>query len=147
MHVHRPIVHGIKFFLRQLHLDQLFVQQDKQINKVQLLHLGRMPVMFVECVQPSGLDGLQLQPWTGVFRRQALAKAMQLVNAERHARQSRVVALITSRELPYRLVLVVDALRPQKLVVDFLRVHLSGLRGLFVWKQKATTDAPDTHNA
>lgn len=25
--------------------------------------------------------------------------------------------------------------------------HMSGLRGLFVWKQKATTDAPDTHNA
>ncbi|AJO77777.1 hypothetical protein TO66_10890 [Pseudomonas sp. MRSN 12121] len=24
---------------------------------------------------------------------------------------------------------------------------MSGLRDLFVWKQKATTDAPDTHNA
>jgi hypothetical protein len=24
---------------------------------------------------------------------------------------------------------------------------MSGLRGLFVWKQKATTDAPDTHSA
>lgn len=28
-----------------------------------------------------------------------------------------------------------------------IQFHMSGLRGLFVWKQKATTDAPDTHSA
>ncbi len=29
----------------------------------------------------------------------------------------------------------------------FVRFHMSGLRGLFVGKQKATTDAPDTYTA
>lgn len=26
-----------------------------------------------------------------------------------------------------------------------IQIHMSGLLGLFVWKQKATTDAPDAH--
>ncbi|OOW01741.1 hypothetical protein MF6394_14185 [Pseudomonas sp. MF6394] len=33
--------------------------------------------------------------------------------------------------------------RAQSALIFFM----SGLRDLFVWKQKATTDAPDTHNA
>lgn len=28
-----------------------------------------------------------------------------------------------------------------------IQFHLSGLQGLFVWKPKPTTDAPDTYNA
>jgi hypothetical protein len=43
----------------------------------------------------------------------------------------------------------VNAVSPFALVVSFLRreAHMSGLRGLFVWKPKAITEAPDTHNA
>lgn len=33
--------------------------------------------------------------------------------------------------------------RDQSALIFFM----SGLRDLFVWKQKATTEAPDTHNA
>lgn len=38
------------------------------------------------------------------------------------------------------------AIPPFTFVVNFLlrEAHMSGLLGLFVWKQKATTDAPDT---
>jgi hypothetical protein len=36
---------------------------------------------------------------------------------------------------------------PYPLVVDFWESHMSGLRDLVVWKQKATTDAPDTYRA
>ncbi|MDP9528524.1 hypothetical protein [Pseudomonas protegens] len=41
---------------------------------------------------------------------------------------------------------VVKAISPFALVVSFLRreAHMSGLPGLLVWKQKATTEAPDT---
>jgi len=28
-----------------------------------------------------------------------------------------------------------------------IQFHMSGLQGLFLWKAKATTDAPDTYNA
>ncbi|WP_150796633.1 hypothetical protein [Pseudomonas fluorescens] len=43
----------------------------------------------------------------------------------------------------------VNAISPFALVVNFLRreAHMSGLRGLFVWKPEATTDAPDSYTA
>lgn len=37
--------------------------------------------------------------------------------------------------------------RISRVVVGILSIAMFGLQGLFVWKQKATTDAPDTYTA
>lgn len=34
-----------------------------------------------------------------------------------------------------------------RVTTGILSIAMSGLLGLFVWKQKATTDAPDTYTA
>jgi len=34
-----------------------------------------------------------------------------------------------------------------RVTTGILSIAMFGLQGLFVWKQKATTDASDTHNA
>jgi hypothetical protein len=103
--------------------------------------------MLLNKVKLGREKALKRLPVSGVLLSVLLAKAEEQV--------SRVGLVNTLSEVP-----VSDATPLWKCFVDhgfksispFVRVvnfvhreaHMSGLRGLLVWKQKATTDAPDT---
>lgn len=104
--------------------------------------------MFVDQIELASLGGREIQPWSAVFASQIVEEARQLIRPEGQARRSRFSPLASGIACASeRLFLGVDSIRPGRWVVDFGKFHMSGLRGLFVWKQKANTEAPGTHNA
>lgn len=104
--------------------------------------------MLVNQVNSKRLQCVEANPRGRLILNDAISKALQLVGAQRHPQflaYSKALPPRGSAALQVSLVLI-KCSRPFQVVV-YSSAHMSGLRDLFVWKQKATTDAPDTHNA
>ncbi|WP_157403813.1 hypothetical protein [Pseudomonas helleri] len=98
----------------------------------------------VELSRDETLKGL---PVSGVFLPVLLAKAEEQVSRVGVVGGISSLSIANSRSLWKCFVKgVIKAIPPFNLVVNPFRreAHMSGLLGLFVWKQKAITDAPDT---
>ncbi|WP_161937222.1 hypothetical protein [Pseudomonas syringae] len=80
---------------------------------------------------------------------QSLCETLQLVSAERLPKVLIRIVPCPSflRVVSQRLLIPIGKRVPLPQVVHFFKAHMSGLRDLVVWKQKATTDAPDTFSA
>ena len=104
--------------------------------------------MFVNQVNSKRLQCIEPNPRGCLILTDAIGKALQLIGAQRHSQFLAYAKALPPRSgaaLQVSLVLI-KCRRPFQVVI-YSRAHMSGLRDLFVWKQKATTDAPDTHNA
>ena len=98
----------------------------------------------VELGRDKTLKGL---PVSGVLLPVLLAKAEEQVSRVGVVGSISSLSIANNRSLWKRFVkCVIKAIPPLDLVVNPFRreAHMSGLQGLFVWKQKAITDAPDT---
>ncbi len=104
--------------------------------------------MFVNQVNSKSLQRIEANPCGRFILTDAISKALQLVGAQRHPQLLARANTFPSRYgATLQVGLVLIKRRNPCLVMVNSRVHMFGLRDLFVWKQKATTDAPDTHNA
>ncbi|MNY41124.1 hypothetical protein D3C86_1759120 [compost metagenome] len=103
--------------------------------------------MLLNKVKLGGLNPIKCLPWGCMNGSLIFAKAEKKVAGKC---LDEAGLLHFSRELrPDRISLGMDrsvkSARPFVVVVNVS--HLSGLRSLFVWKQKATTEIPDTFTA
>jgi hypothetical protein len=104
-------------------------------------------MMLLNDVVPNSCELFKFFPW----RVPALAKLF-IETEEQESRQSHrdcfaiplnyVPAVTSFGKLLCR---SLNSIRPSTPVIDV--AHMPSLRGLFVWKQKATTDAPGTYSA
>jgi len=100
-------------------------------------------MMSIGDVNVQGLEALGLLPWQVQSFAQLFVKPAQKKARVRVV--DRIMVPTHERVGAYRYGLSVgisDAGLPKKLSTHLV-THMSGLRGLFVWKQKATTDVPD----
>ncbi|WP_150746977.1 hypothetical protein [Pseudomonas fluorescens] len=104
--------------------------------------------MLVDQVKPECFQLTEANPCGRFVLANSICKALQFVGAECHTQilaGSNALPAGSSPVFQFGFVLI-QSRNPRGVVVD-LAIHMSGLRDLFVWKQKATTDAPDTYNA
>jgi hypothetical protein len=122
------------------------MQQKKKLIFFYRKGLIGKPVMLLNKVELSRDESLKGLPVSGVLLPVFLAEAEKQISRENLIRRLSNRFVGNRRALWKHLVdRSLNALHPLSLVVHM--IHMSGLLGLFVWKQKAITDAPDTYTA
>lgn len=106
-------------------------------------------MVLVKQVEVERLGCSQVRPSCPWILCNSLCEAGELVVPKRLVLS---LKLVLSR--PAKILAVFDflfalphQLKPARPVIHPTEFHMFGLRDLFVWKQKATTDAPDTYTA
>ena len=105
--------------------------------------------MLVNQVEVQSLIGCEMAPRSFRVFGDSFCKADELVDAE-----GLVLGLVSVEANPAKALIIsqdglisINQVVPLSTVVHPVEFHMSSLQGLFVWKQKVTTDALDTHNA
>ena len=104
--------------------------------------------MLVNQVEVQSLLGCEMPPRSFRVFGNSFCKADELVDAE-----GLVLGLVSVEANPAKALIIsqdglisINQVVPLSTVIHPVEFHVSSLQGLFVWNQKATTDAPDTHN-
>lgn len=146
----RPLLRRLRLSLVQLEVEQFVMKQIEQIEFGfrRFNGLGECPVVLVDQLQMQGLLDRELAPGRSLVGSNPIGKAVELVQAQGHACFLLLMVAPDSllRILPQVGLTEIKGACPVPLMINAF-AHMSGLLGLFVWRQKATTDAPDTHNA
>jgi hypothetical protein len=104
-------------------------------------------MMLLNNKQLRGFDAIKRLPSSAAQPSLFLAKTEQQISRQRF--KNGFLLHLTAKVGPDFVAMdlqgFAELLRPFRGVVKV--THMSGLRGLFVWKPKATTDAPDTYIA
>ncbi|MBX8474126.1 hypothetical protein K5D38_04980 [Pseudomonas cichorii] len=121
-------------------------QKNKVLFIPDLTSFRESPVMLVNQVNPKSVQRIKANPCGCFILPDALSKALQFVRAQGHLKfLSRANTFPSRCNAIFQIGFVlINRISPfSEMVIS--RAHMSGLRGLFVWKQKAITDVPDSH--